>query len=255
MTLQGLSKYLDKYDIQESSNNTTSLDILKGLPFYTWNLQNNNNTNTFNDVIGLPQKNGQPMSLFDYEQMLYDELQSHKHIWIKKATGLGITEFMLRYMAWLCFKDDSLAGSQMCIITGPREDLAIGLIRRIKGLFGKSKLLQFDTKETVIELNGVHIGAYPSNHLDAARGLKDGSFIFLDEADFFRIGEQQNARDVSERYIAKSNPWIVMVSTPNAPEGLFERIEKEPEETCFYHRLKLDWTYGVGKIYTAEEIE
>jgi hypothetical protein len=194
------------------------------------------------------------MPLFDYEQMLYDELQSHKHIWIKKATGLGITEFMLRYMAWLCFKDDSLAGSQMCIITGPREDLAIGLIRRIKGLFGKSKLLQFDTKETVIELNGVHIGAYPSNHLDAARGLKDGSFIFLDEADFFRIGEQQNARDVSERYIAKSNPWIVMVSTPNAPEGLFERIEKEPESTCLYKRLFLDYTFGLGRIYTEAEI-
>ena len=28
-----------------------------------------------------------------------------------------------------------------------------------------------------------------------------------------------------QRYIAKSNPWIVMVSTPNAPEGLFERID------------------------------
>lgn len=68
----------------------------------------------------------------------------------------------------------------------------------------------FDTMETVIELNGVHIEAYPSNHLDSARGLKDVSFIFLDEADFFRVGEQQNARDVSERYIAKSNPWIVI---------------------------------------------
>ena len=28
-----------------------------------------------------------------------------------------------------------------------------------------------------------------------------------------------------QRYIAKSNPWIVMISTPNAPEGLFERID------------------------------
>ena len=25
-----------------------------------------------------------------------------------------------------------------------------------------------------------------------------------------------------------------MVSTPNAPNGLFEKIEKEPEETCIY---------------------
>jgi len=46
-----------------------------------------------------------------------------------------------------------------------------------------------------------------------------------------------------------------MVSTPNAPEGLFERIEKEPESTCLYRRLHLDYTYGLGRIYTAEEIQ
>jgi hypothetical protein len=24
-----------------------------------------------------------------------------KHLWVKKAIGLGVTEFMLRFMAWL----------------------------------------------------------------------------------------------------------------------------------------------------------
>jgi hypothetical protein len=60
---------------------------------------------------------------------------------------------------------------------------------------------------------------------------------------------------VPERYIAKSDPYIVMVSTPNAPEGLFERIEKEAEDACLYKRIFLDYTYGIGKIYTAEEIQ
>jgi hypothetical protein len=46
-----------------------------------------------------------------------------------------------------------------------------------------------------------------------------------------------------------------MVSTPNAPDGLFERIEKEAEDTCLYKCMFLDYTYGIGKIYTAEEIE
>jgi hypothetical protein len=87
------------------------------------------------------------------------------------------------------------------------------------------------------------------------RGLPNVSFILLDEADFFPPGQQQDARDVSERYIAKSNPYIVMVSTPNAPDGLFERIEKESEDTCLYKRIFMDYTYGIGKIYTAEEIE
>jgi hypothetical protein len=99
------------------------------------------------------------------------------------------------------------------------------------------------------------IEAFPSHHLDAMRGLQKVSFILLDEADFFPPGQQRDARDVSERYIAKSDPYIVMVSTPNAPEGLFESIEKEPEDTCLYKRIFLDYTYGIGKIYTAEEIE
>jgi hypothetical protein len=41
-----------------------------------------------------------------------------KHLWVKKATGLGVTEFMLRFMAWLCLKDDSFRNSQMVIVTG-----------------------------------------------------------------------------------------------------------------------------------------
>ena len=71
----------------------------------------------------------------------------------------------------------------------------------------------------------------------------------------FRKGEQEDVRHVSERYIGKSDPYIVMVSTPNAPGGLFYNIENEPEDTCLYKRLKLDYTYGVGKIYSQEEID
>jgi hypothetical protein len=267
MVVQSLRKTVDFYRQQLDSitdPNIQQLQLLKGLPFYDWLGQTNlsltqtKTTSTFNHAIGLPQKEGKDFPLFDYEQLLYDTLQQHKHVWIKKATGLGVTEFMLRYMAWLCFCNQALQKTQMCIVTGPRIELAITLIDRLKGLFGNILLpnpIRFDTKETVIELNGVHIEAYPSHHLDAMRGLKDVSFIYLDEADFFPPSQQLDARDVSERYIAKSNPWIVMVSTPNAPEGLFERIEKEPESTCLYHRLFLDYTYGLNRIYTEEEIQ
>jgi hypothetical protein len=69
----------------------------------------------------------------------------------------------------------------------------------------------------------------------------------------FSLDSSKTARDVSERYIAKSNPWIVMVSTPNT-QGLFDKIEREQEDTCLYKRLFLDYTYGADKIYTREEI-
>jgi hypothetical protein len=46
-----------------------------------------------------------------------------------------------------------------------------------------------------------------------------------------------------------------MVSTPNAAEGLFERMEKEPDGTCLYKRLYLDYTYGLDRIYSTEDIQ
>ena len=258
MTLQNLSKILDKYDQKFGSLSLGQFELLKGLPFYDWvsgrDISAKQGLTDFNHARGLPQKNGQTYPLFDYEQMLFDTLQNNKHIWIKKATGLGITEFMLRYMSWRCLKDDTYRNAQMPIVCGPNQDIAIKLIKRIKTMFEPLGIL-FDTKETVIELNGWTIEAYPSNHLDAYRSLENPKFIFLDEADFFRASDQQDARDVSERYIAKSNPWIVMVSTPNAPDGLFDKIEREPEETCLYKRIFLDYTYGLDKIYTREEIE
>jgi hypothetical protein len=158
-------------------------------------------------------------------------------------------------MAWLCLRNDDYRNSQMCIVTGPNIDIAIKLIKRMKGLFEPKLGVTFDSKETVLELNGCTIEAYSSNHIDAYRALENPKFILLDEADFFRKGEQEDVRHVSERYIAKSDPYIVLVSTPNGPGGLLETIEKEPEETCLYKRLLLDYTYGLDKIYTRAEIE
>ena len=78
---------------------------------------------SFNHAIGLPQKNGQPFPLFDYEELIFDTLHTHKHVWIKKATGLGITEFILRYMAWLCLKDNTLIGSQPEVDDGTYQEI------------------------------------------------------------------------------------------------------------------------------------
>ena len=191
---------------------------LRNKPFWIWDQQQHklqdigtNGDCCFNHIIGLPQKDGDDKPLYDYEQIIFDALVTPngnntnpygKHLWIKKATGLGVSEFMLRFIAWLCLKDNALSGSQVCIVTGPRIDLAIALIDRMKKLFSSSRgLTVFDTKETVIEINNVKIEAFPSHHLDAMRGLPNVSFILLDEADFFPPGQQQDARYVSERYI------------------------------------------------------
>ena len=133
MVLQSLPKTVELYESQLHINDTKiqKLQLFKGLPFYNWREAEDAKIKTFND-IGLPQKNGQSYPLFDYEQLVFETLQNHKHVWIKKATGLGVTEFMLRYMAWLCFSRNIPRNSQMCIVTGPRIELAITLIDRMK---------------------------------------------------------------------------------------------------------------------------
>ena len=94
------------------------------------------------------------------------EILKTRHLWVKKSTGLGVTEFMLRMMAWLCTRS-IWNNQQMCIVTGPNIDMAIKLIRRLKNIFERKLGLYFDNKETVLELNGCTIEAYPSNHIDS----------------------------------------------------------------------------------------
>jgi hypothetical protein len=133
----------------------------------------------------------------------------HKHLSVKKATGLEVTEFFLRLMAWLCLRNDDYQNSQMCIVTGPNIDIAIKLIKRMRALFEPKLVVTFDSKETVLELNDCSIEAYPSNHIDAYRALDNPKFILINEGDFFRKSDQEDVRHVSERYIAKSDPYIV----------------------------------------------
>ena len=47
----------------------------------------------------------------------------------------------------------------------------------------------------------------------------------------------------------------MLSAVENAPEGLFEQIEKESEDKCLYRCLFLDHTYGSGRICTTKEIK
>jgi hypothetical protein len=285
VTIKELQKLIES---QPDHNNPeqSKLERLRDKAFWHWDRGEHKEKDRtykgdccFNHIIGLPRKDGKEMPLFDYQKLLYNALMlpdylnsyphakttrnypnavmhsfKEKHLFVKKCTGIGVTEFMLRFMAWLCVRNDDCKDSQMVIVTGPNIDLAIKLIKRMKGLFEYKLGITFDSKETVLELNGCNIQAFPSNHINSFRSLTNPKFILLDECDFVPKFQQDDIRSVSERYIGKSDPFIVMVSTPNAPGGLFQRIEQEPFDTCIYKKIFLDYTYGVGKIYTKDLI-
>lgn len=185
---------------------------------------------------------------------LFQVLESQKHVWVKKATGMGFSTFALTYIAWKCINDGNwkgIADAQVCIVTGQGIHRATDLMRRLKALF---RGYEFTDKETVATIAGVRVEAFPADHIDAMRSLEHPRFIFIDEGDFFSPGQQANARDAAERYIAKgkANPSIVFGSTPNLPGGLFETMEKE--QNSIYHKVFWPYTVGLGKIYSDEGI-
>jgi hypothetical protein len=252
VTFKDLQKLVQS---QQSGSEQTSplLQRLRAKPFWYWD-QNQHKAEDiktkgdccFNHIIGLPQKDGHDMPLLPYQRTLYESLQNHKHIWIKKSRGIGVTTFLLRYIAWCCFSKYA-ANSRVCIVTGPRIDLAEDLIARFKGLFRKdTKLVSLDrTASTVAIINGVKVEAFPSHYVDIMRGLDNVKFILSDETDYYLPFQQTEVRAVMEGYIGKPNsdPTIVMVSTPKAPGGLMQQIELEPDS--LYHKLFFDYTYGL----------
>jgi hypothetical protein len=205
VTFKDLQKLVQSQSGPEQSQ---ILQRLRDKPFWVWNQKQHKQEDIrtkgdccFNHIVGLPKKDNVEKPMFEYERLLYDSLLNLdfynpmqytfklKHLWVKKATGLGVTEFFLRFMAWLCLRNNDYRNSQMVIVTGPNQDIAIKLIKRMKGLFANHGVY-FDSKETFLELNGCSIEAYPSNHLDAYCALDNPKFILLDEADFFRKSEQ-----------------------------------------------------------------
>ena len=196
----------------------------------------------------LPRK----LEFFDYEDELYNAVTSNKKIWVKKATGLGITEFFTRWVAWNCLKDDEWRNKQVDVsvifITGSSQDLTNKIIGRIKGLFE----FDFKTKESLVILNDCKIEAFPTMNLPPARGLNP-RVVILDEGDFFPKRNQDEARTVAERYRAKGNATVVMVSTPNLPGGLFERMEEEEDNG--YLMMYMGYERGLGKVFDPKIIE
>jgi hypothetical protein len=206
----------------------------------------------FNHCLGLPTKNGNPLPIFDYESRIIDALEDTDRIWIKKARGLGVTELIIRYIVWLCLRNNDLKGSICFIVTGPRQNIAMEHVQRIERLFEPFGIYS-ETRMGITELNDVFIQTIPSKNIGAMRGYDRVPLIFLDEADFFPIGQQQEARAVAEGYIPKTHPKLIMVSTPDRPDGLFAQMEREPDNG--YRKMFMDYTVGLGKIYDPATIK
>ena len=87
------------------------------------------------------------------------------------------------------------------------------------------------------------------------RGLTNVAIVFQDEASFFEINQANDAIDVSHRYLAKSDPYLIVVSTPNKPGDMLHMISEQSEDKCIYRRIYLPYTVGIGNIFSQKDIE
>jgi hypothetical protein len=105
-------KDLKRINSSNQKLQTQYFDKLRNKPFWIWNIEEHKLEDIrtkgeccFNHIIGLPTKDGLEKPIFDYQELLYEALLSpdycnslnhdfkDKHLWIKKATGLGVTDF------------------------------------------------------------------------------------------------------------------------------------------------------------------
>src|SRR5919107_2180755 len=120
MTFKELQKLIHHRQSVSNSDQTRFFDRLKDKPFWIWDIKQHKAEDRrtkgdccFNHIIGAPVKQGTERPLYSYQKIIVDILDKQsKYLWIKKATGLGISELMLRYMAWLCLRDNALANSE-----------------------------------------------------------------------------------------------------------------------------------------------
>jgi hypothetical protein len=210
----------------------------------------------FNHVVGLPVKpsTGESKPIFHYETELIDTLSRKKRLAVLKAAGLGISECItIRWLIWKCVVNDDWKNSQAVVINSPRIQQSIDIITRMKKLFA-SHGIYFDSKSTILEINGCTILALPGNNLPSARSLPNCRAVILEEASFWDNSLQREALDTAERYIGKNDSYVILISTSNRPGDLMEKLFLEPEDKCIYERRRLDYRVGENLIYTPNEI-
>jgi len=182
---------------------------------------------------------------YDFEKKILKALETHRTMALYKATGLGVTEFVLLWILWKCYNDPFFFDKDVVIVTGPNVDLAQTLIRRTK-TFLRDRLDYVDNGAYMLTVNGCRIRCYPSNNIHSARGIPKVSLFFGDEAAFFKIKDDNTVRTVGERYIGKSNSYVIWVSTAGEQtSGFFYDILNE--KNSIYNKLHFYVDWGLKK--------
>jgi hypothetical protein len=238
-----------------------TLSIFLDKPFWMWDHDiheteyiKTNGHCCFNHLISLPTKDDRQYPLFQFQALIFETVEQNQKIWIKKARGIGVTTFMIRYLAWKILSSSELDDKSIIIVSGAGEEFKENIKIKLQQLFEKRfPLLRLKSKYAELWLKKTWIKVMTTRNIMDINCYFDAAFLFIDEADFQDHGEQEVLERATSAYEEKSNGKTIMVSTPNTPGGFFEKIEKDRNSK--YAKLKLDYTYGLGTIYGRAFIE
>lgn len=229
--------------------NKDILSIFLDTPFWIWenNLHKSKFLKTnglccFNHLISLPSKVGIQYPIFDFQTIIFDTLERNQNIWIKKTKGIGLTTFMLRYLAWKILSSTELDYKSIFIVAGSGDKSIDMLEKKLKNLFEKRfPLLRLESKFTGMWLKKTWIKIVtPKNMMDV--DFYDAAYLFTAEADNLGDKEQEALGRLTCLNEGNCKFKTIMASSSKLTGCLFDKIENDP--TCGYTKLTLDYIYG-----------
>ncbi|MDR4491367.1 MAG: hypothetical protein R2685_10780 [Candidatus Nitrosocosmicus sp.] len=262
-----------------------AFEFFKNKPFWRWDISREEHSALaksafcnccFNHMIGLPVKPDTNLRypMFEYERLMFEHFIASKenpksipdpsyYYLVVKATGLGISEFILRIMAWLAVRNREYNKQRFGVISGTTLTEANVLLERFYDLFYAFPELPIKKTLGKLIVNGVTIQAFPADNVKSMRSYKDFRFLFADEAAFFDKNKQKETRTVLERYHTKSKPFVWLVSTPNNEQDICYQLMTTPEDVRGYKLFEFNYEWGMNIaphyhgawLFTEEDIE
>lgn len=225
------------------------LSIFLETPFWIWEnflhrskFFKTNGRCCFNHLISLPLKAGNQYPIFDFQTIIFDTLERNQNIWIEKTNGIGLTTFMLRYLAWKILSSAELDYKSIFIVAGSNDKSIEMLEKKLKNLFEKKfPLLRLESKFTGLWLKKTWIKIVtPKNMMDS--DFYDTAYLFIADLDNFGDNEQEALERLTCLNEGNCKFKTIMASSSMLTGNLFYKIENDP--ACGYTKLKLDYNYG-----------
>jgi hypothetical protein len=213
----------------------------------------------WNEAVGLPKlpANDQPHALLQYQ----DDIGEYegKDVIVNKANKCGVTETLLRKLAWMCTKPGGELSGYDVILGSSLEELAAENMRRLQHLFTGSVMLRPFIQEAIatrfVLADGTRFLTMPSNPT-ALRSWPRVKAVFLDEAGHIgRLDDTEYFAAASSR-LANTNGYMYVVSTPHGQRGFFYDLwVKALEGKVQMKAFTLPYTVGMGVFYEQEFID